>query len=63
MRETALAYIRHQGNSVAMAKALHLHPQTVRYRVTRLRELFGEQLDDPDIRFELEVALRYGAAG
>jgi hypothetical protein len=63
MRETALAYIEHQGNSVAMARALHLHPQTIRYRVARLRELLGDQLDDPDARFELEVALRYGAAG
>ena len=58
MRETALAYLDHQGNSVAMARALHLHPQTVRYRVNRLRELLGEQLDDPGARFELEVALR-----
>ena len=58
MRETALAYIDHGGNAVAMARALHLHPQTVRYRVNRLRELLGDQLDDPDARFELEVALR-----
>jgi hypothetical protein len=62
MRETALAYLEHQGNAVAMAAALHLHPQTVRYRVSRLRELFGEQLDDPGARFELEVALRYAGA-
>jgi PucR C-terminal helix-turn-helix domain len=60
MRETALAYVRHGGNSVAMAGELHLHPQTVRYRCTRLRELFGDQLDDPDARFELEIALRSG---
>jgi len=58
MRETALAYVRHQGNSVAMAAALHVHPQTARYRVARLRELLGDQLDDPDARFELEIALR-----
>ncbi len=58
MRETALAYVRHGGNSVAMAGALHVHPQTARYRVARLRELLGEQLDDPDARFELEIALR-----
>jgi PucR C-terminal helix-turn-helix domain len=60
MRETALAYVRHRGNSVEMAAALHLHPQTVRYRVARLRELLGDQLDDPDARFELEIALRVG---
>jgi hypothetical protein len=58
MRATALAYVRHGGNSVAMAEELHVHPQTVRYRIARLRELLGEQLDDPDARFELELALR-----
>ncbi len=61
--ETALAYLRHQGSAVAMAEALHVHPQTVRYRVARLRELLGEQLDDPDARFELELALRAEALG
>lgn len=60
MRETALAFVRQRGNSVEMAAALHLHPQTARYRVARLRELFGDQLDDPDARFELEIALRAG---
>ena len=57
MRETALAYVRHGGNAVAMAAELHVHPQTARYRIARLRELLGEQLDDPDARFELELAL------
>jgi DNA-binding PucR family transcriptional regulator len=58
MRETALAHVRHGGNSVAMARELHIHPQTARYRMARLRELLGDQLDDPDARFELEAALR-----
>jgi PucR C-terminal helix-turn-helix domain len=58
MRETALAHVRHGGNAIAMAAELHVHPQTARYRIARLRELLGDQLDDPDARFELEVALR-----
>ena len=58
MEETALAYVQHGGNAAAMARDLHLHPQTVRYRLTRLRELLGDRLDDPDARFELELALR-----
>jgi hypothetical protein len=58
MRQTAHAYVRHGGNSVAMAEELHVHPQTARYRIARLRELLGEQLEDPDARFELELALR-----
>ncbi len=55
---TALAYVQHHGNAAAMARALGIHPQTARYRITGLRELLGDQLDDPDGRFELEAALR-----
>jgi PucR C-terminal helix-turn-helix domain len=58
MCRTALAYLRRRGNSVEMARELHVHPQTARYRIARLRELFGERLDDPDARLELELALR-----
>jgi len=61
MLETALAHLRHDGNAVAMATEMHVHPQTARYRIARLRELLGEELDDPDARFELELALRAGA--
>jgi hypothetical protein len=61
MRETALAYLQQRGNAVAMAAALQLHPQTIRYRMARLRELLGTELDDPDARFELEIALRSSA--
>jgi DNA-binding PucR family transcriptional regulator len=52
------AWLRHRGRTEAVARALHVHPQTVRYRLARLRELFGTRLDDPDGRFELELALR-----
>jgi PucR C-terminal helix-turn-helix domain len=58
MRETALAFVQQQGNAAAMARALDVHPQTARYRLTRLRELLGDSLDDPQARFELELALR-----
>lgn len=58
MRETALAFVRRRGNSVEMAAELHVHPQTARYRLACLRELLGDDLDDPDARFELEIALR-----
>jgi PucR C-terminal helix-turn-helix domain len=58
MEETALAYVQERGNAAAMARALDVHPQTARYRLARLRELIGEELDDPDARFELELALR-----
>ena len=62
MEATALAYVQERGNAAAMARALDVHPQTARYRLAKLRELLGEELDDPGARFELEVALR-GRAG
>ena len=55
---TLRAWLRTPGQRKAIARELGVHPQTVRYRMTRLRELFGEALDDPDGRFELELALR-----
>lgn len=58
MEETAFAYVKEHGNAAAMARALGVHPQTARYRLARLRELLGSELDDPDARFELELALR-----
>jgi PucR C-terminal helix-turn-helix domain len=58
MEDTALAYVQQQGNAAAMARALDVHPQTARYRLGRLRELLGDALDDPEARFELELALR-----
>jgi DNA-binding PucR family transcriptional regulator len=35
-----------------------VHPQTVRYRLRQIQELFGPVLAEPGARFELEVALR-----
>jgi hypothetical protein len=58
MRETALAYVQHAGNAAEMARAMHVHPQTARYRLARLRELIGDSLDDPDARLEMELAIR-----
>src|SRR6185312_2126022 len=55
---TLAAWLAAQGRLQLVAERLHVHPQTVRYRLARLRELFGEALDDPQRRFELELALR-----
>jgi len=58
MEKTALAYVQQKGNAAAMARTLGVHAQTARYRLSGLRELLGDMLDDPDARFELELALR-----
>ena len=53
-----LEWLRAEGHRPTVARELGVHPQTVRYRTVQLRELLGDQLDDPDARFELELALR-----
>ncbi|MEU7000993.1 helix-turn-helix domain-containing protein [Nonomuraea sp. NPDC046570] len=58
LAETLLAWLRHGRGAAEVAARLHVHPQTVRYRLRQLEELYGEQLTDPDIRFELEIVLR-----
>jgi hypothetical protein len=58
MEQTLLSWLVHWGQRVPVAEELGIHPQTVGYRLARLRELFGEQLDDPQVRFELEMVLR-----
>lgn len=55
---TLSAWLAAQGRLQTVAERLHVHPQTVRYRLGQLRELFGDALDDPQRRFELELALR-----
>ena len=56
--ETLGAWLEHQGSVPEVARAIHVHPQTVRYRLNQLRELFGDALDDPDTRFDLLLVTR-----
>jgi PucR C-terminal helix-turn-helix domain len=58
--ETLRAWLDHQGRVPDVAAALHVHPQTVRYRLAQLRDIFGQALDDPAARFELSLAVRAG---
>jgi hypothetical protein len=58
LAETLLAWLESADNAGAAASRLHVHPQTVRYRLRQLTELFGDALSDPDSRFALQVALR-----
>ncbi len=64
LTESLRAWLDCQGRVDETARALGIHPQTVRYRLNQLRESFGAALDDPQARFELSLALRVqGAAG
>ena len=55
---TLAAWLAHQGEVRPAAAQLHVHTQTVRYRVAQLRELVGDRMAGPEGRLELELALR-----
>jgi hypothetical protein len=59
--ETLTSWLRHQGDHRAMAEELSVHPQTVRYRMGQLHELFGDALDAPRSRARLFLALSWPA--
>jgi len=58
LRRTLRVWLDQQGRIEPVARELDVHPQTVRYRLGRLRDLFGDGLDDPEARFALALALR-----
>jgi hypothetical protein len=56
--DTLRTWLTTRGTAAHMAELLHLHPQTVRYRMRALKRILGAQLGDPDQRFATELALR-----
>ncbi len=57
--ETLSAWLRHMGDRSAVADELFIHPQTVRYRMSQLREYFGAELDSPRGRARMLLALEW----
>lgn len=55
--DTLYEWLRHPGDPRAASKALRIHPNTLRYRMGKLVELAGVDLDDPDTRLALLVQL------
>jgi hypothetical protein len=58
LADTLLAWLQLNMNANAVATRLHVHPQTVRHRLRQIDRLFGDQVRDLDLGFELEIALR-----
>jgi hypothetical protein len=58
LADTLLAWLQLNMNANAVATRLHVHPQTVRHRLRQIDRLFGDQVRDFDLSFELEIALR-----
>ena len=57
LTDTLRSWLLHQGRREDVAADLFVHPQTVRYRMGQLRELYGDRLDDPETVLALTVAL------
>ncbi|WP_157253398.1 PucR family transcriptional regulator [Nonomuraea typhae] len=51
------AYLASNGHWDAAAQRLGIHRHTLRYRMKRVAELLGRDLDDPGVRAELWIAL------
>jgi DNA-binding PucR family transcriptional regulator len=57
LTETLREWLLHLGRRDEVAAALHIHPQTVRYRMGQIRDLYGPRLDDPQTVLALTIAL------
>ena len=58
LADTLRAYLDSFGDVAAAAQWLHVHPNTVRYRVRRIEQALGTTLADPDVRLLLSLSLR-----
>jgi DNA-binding PucR family transcriptional regulator len=58
LAETLRVYLDSFGDVAAAAQFLHVHPNTVRYRVRKIEDYLGASLADPDARLLLSLSLR-----
>ncbi|GAB2590619.1 helix-turn-helix domain-containing protein [Streptomyces capparidis] len=61
--ETLRAYLDHFGDVPAAARALGVHPNSLRYRIRRITELSGLDLKDPEARLLAHLQVRLLAHG
>ena len=59
--ETLRAYLDAWGDMAQAARRCGVHVNTMRYRVRKIVELSGLELDDPDERLVTELQLRLHA--
>jgi sugar diacid utilization regulator len=56
--ETLEAFFACNGNSTRAADELHLHRNSLLYRLNQAKELLGQDLDDPELRLSLQLAIK-----
>ncbi|WP_202080420.1 PucR family transcriptional regulator [Caldalkalibacillus salinus] len=58
LAHTLMTYIQHKSNVSQTARALHLHRQSLGYRLKRIETLTGLSLEDPDSLMMLYLGLK-----
>ncbi|UCG23954.1 MAG: helix-turn-helix domain-containing protein [Chloroflexota bacterium] len=58
LMQTIIAYFHHHGNVSQTADALYVHRNTLSYRLDRIQDLTGQNLENPDERLALQLALK-----
>ena len=56
--QTVAAWLDHPGDPRAAAARIHVHPNTLRYRMQRLSDVVDLDLHDPETRLALRLQLR-----
>ena len=56
--ETIAAWLDHPGDPRSAAAGIHVHPNTLRYRLQRLSEIVELDLHDPETRLAVRLQLR-----
>ncbi len=58
LRRALLELAKHGFNLKQTAEALHIHTNTLRYRLSHAADALKLNLDDPEVRFQLQLAAR-----
>jgi purine catabolism regulator len=56
--DTLEGFFRCNGNLSETARTMHLHRNSLLYRLGRIEELLGRSLEDPELRLSLQIALK-----
>jgi purine catabolism regulator len=56
--ETLENFFQSNGNLSETARAMHLHRNSLLYRLERIESLLGHSLEDPEFRLNLQIALK-----
>lgn len=58
LTDTLRVWLEAWSTAAEVGARMHVHPQTVRYRLKQLKDSLGDRITDPESRFGLELALR-----